>query len=345
MTHPHRNRGFTLVELLVVIAIIGILVALLLPAVQMAREAARRMQCGNNLKQIGLALHNYHDAYRHFPPARIRNQRAQVSSWVTSNIGWQARILAQMEQTPIFNRINWKIMPGWTGDNAAIPDGPMRQVIPSYLCPSDPGEGNYPWVAPDGRRVVGGVPNRNYGHTNYVGCVGHDSRVRTRKESSRGMFFELRYRNQIDGGSAMRFADILDGTSNTLAVSECIISFPHRARNSSLSNRPDRVTKLNNGCPNGNPTRSSTRQRGMSWFRAERPPSFAFTTVMTPNSRLWDCGSNTDRAMFAARSNHPEGVQAAMVDGSVHFFQESIDFRTWKFMGGKSDRVIVEVPN
>ncbi len=137
-----KNEGFTLVELLVVIAIIGVMVGLLLPAVQAAREAARRMSCGNNLKQIGLALHNYHDTFRVFPPARVRTTNAGVDSWSSNNISWQARILAQMEQTPLYDQINWGL---YDGQNQPIP---RAAVVPAYRCPSDPGSGNFPWVDP-----------------------------------------------------------------------------------------------------------------------------------------------------------------------------------------------------
>ena len=102
-----QRKGFTLIELLVVIAIIAILIALLLPAVQQAREAARRTQCKNNLKQIGLALHNYHDVYKCFPPGRTRNTYSGITSaWYTGNYSWLPRLLPNIDQAPIYNTID-----------------------------------------------------------------------------------------------------------------------------------------------------------------------------------------------------------------------------------------------
>jgi len=118
-----RKRGFTLIELLVVIAIIAILIALLLPAVQQAREAARRSQCKNNLKQIGLALHNYHDNFRMFPPGDVRRLYGGVSSWTTSMIGWIPRILPFLDQAVIYNQINWELETGVS----ATPNSELRK--------------------------------------------------------------------------------------------------------------------------------------------------------------------------------------------------------------------------
>ncbi len=344
-----RRFGFTLVELLVVIAIIGILVALLLPAVQAAREAARRMQCGNNLKQIGLALHNYHDTYKSFPPARVRCAPGRTNRcWTTSNISWAARILPFVEQSPLHDRIDYKIYPGWSGVNRQV----MNKVIPGYLCPSDPGTGRFPWTDSGGTKRIGGAPNRDSAHMNYVGCVGPDKLLRTRPADAKGIFVEARYRNANDRGGTMKLASILDGTSNTVIVSECIIGFPHRARNASGSNNARTIdrqadTVYSNGvpgCPPGGTTNSSRRQRGYSWFRGERPSSDHFTTLMTPNSQHMDCGSNTDRAMFAARSVHPGGVQITMGDGSVKFAAETVNFRIWRWSGGRADGESVVLP-
>ncbi len=343
-----RRQGFTLVELLVVIAIIGILVALLLPAVQAAREAARRMSCGNNLKQIGLALHNYHDTYKSFPPARVRCAPGRTTNcWTTSNISWEARILPFMEQQPLHDQIDYHRYPGWSGVNTQV----MNKVVPSYLCPSDPGKGRFTWEDANGNKRVGGLPNRDSAPTNYVGCIGPDKLLRTRSGESKGIFVEARYRNANDRGETMTLADVLDGTSNTVVVSECIISFPYRAVNASgtnsftgIDNTADSVFINANGCGIGGTTTNSRRQRGYSWFRGEHPSSDHFSTLMTPNSRWTDCGNNTDRAMFTARSVHPGGVQATMGDGSVTFVADTIDFRVWRWTGGRADGEAVSLP-
>jgi len=345
-----RRLGFTLVELLVVIAIIGILIALLLPAVQAAREAARRSQCSNNLKQIGLALHNYHDVYKTFPPMRVRSQNCGASTWLTSNIGWAARIAAQMEQGPIYDRIDWTIYPGWTGVNAANPNGPIRQTIGAYLCPSDSGEGQAAFTRMDGVRVTGGRPRYTNGHTNYVGSIGDDFRIRvsggTANNTGRGFFYEARENctSSARNSQTINMASLRDGSSNTLAVAECIIGFPLVRTNSSEPARNTWAT--DNGCPLS-PVRTNNNdngQRGSSWFRGYEPCSLGFTTLMTPNSRFMDCGANSDRNAHASRSFHPGGVQAAMGDGSVHFFSETIDWATWRWLGNRKDGNPVTVP-
>lgn len=334
------SRGFTLVELLVVIAIIGILVALLLPAVQAAREAARRMQCGNNLKQIGLALHNYHDSYKHFPPARIRTNNAGVNAWNTNNISWLARILPQIEQQPLYDQINFEL---WDGQAQPAIYG---VVLSPYRCPSDPGKGSFPWTDPGGTRRIGNPLLQDHGPTNYVGCVGHDVELRD-STNSRGFLTRSEADAVTKRGTGMiNMASFIDGTSNTLAVSECIIGHPRDTNNSSLTTQAhaDTVTQQNNGCGTTLMTGSTTRARGISWFRGYEPASMAFTSVMSPNANLWDCGNNSNTFIGAARSVHPGGVQATMADGSIQFFSETIDWNTWKFLGGMNDGVPVSVP-
>ena len=206
LSKPHHaaNRGFTLVELLVVIAIIGILVALLLPAVQAAREAARRMQCGNNLKQLGLALHNYHDVYKTFPPDAIWHGNAKgttPSATTVRNYTWMCMTLPFMEQRSLIDQINFSLPALAELTRIQISGSPaLAFQIPSLLCPSDPGFT---------------TPPRGIGITSYGGNAGWDGHRRKYGDIGRAGIFSF-YDN-------VRIADIVDGTSNTVMVAECTL--------------------------------------------------------------------------------------------------------------------------
>ena len=328
-TKRRKRKAFTLIELLVVIAIIAILIALLLPAVQQAREAARRSQCKNNLKQMGLALHNYHDIYKTFPPGRTRRHSSFIegpSAWYAGNYGWLARLLPQMDQAPLFERIDWSLGNGTSGTdahggvNGASPDGARRQKIAAFRCPSDPGTGAVTWTAPDGTRVRGALSSGSYAPTNYVGSVGPIFNLPTNPNQILGIFGQ---------NTAFGIRDILDGTSNTVVISECVIGFPKLNVNGSGTPK---------ACPtSGTVDTSATRQRGNSWFYLYFPQSSLFSTLLAPNSELWDCGVNSGEVTSAARSLHTGGVQALLCDGSVRFVSENINLQTWSDLGHKSD--------
>lgn len=199
-----RNKAFTLIELLVVIAIIAVLIALLLPAVQQAREAARRSQCKNNLKQIGLALHNYHDTTNVFPAAMwwyggvnyVGGSPTQINSMGPS---WLHAILPNLDQAPLFNQTNFSVNIG-TGTNVGV----VARVIPALLCPSDPNATSanpytaYPNV-PMGRGNYAASGYANAGGTSFYRDVG---------VADRGL---------MGYSSRSRIADVTDGTSNSVA--------------------------------------------------------------------------------------------------------------------------------
>lgn len=203
-----RRRGFTLVELLVVIAIIGILVGLLLPAVQAAREAARRMSCSNNMKQIGLAFHNYESTYKRMPSGFVSLQATGSPGW-----GWAAAILPFMESTNVYNNIDFRI-PIDHDIHASV----RTTIIPTYLCPSDIGEPLFDISEGDGHHdhddeLDIDEPEHvlfSIAKSNYAAMFG-TFELEDSPYNGDGMFF---------GNSRIRFADVTDGLSNTLMVGE-----------------------------------------------------------------------------------------------------------------------------
>ena len=197
MTKARKHRGFTLIELLVVIAIIAILIALLLPAVQQAREAARRTECKNNLKQIGLALHNYHESFGSFPPGWVRDP---VGTFPSNNFGWSTFILPQIEGGNLYNALNF--LQAYT-----TADTNLQSVLPAYRCASDTGSA-----------TVGGIARSNYaGVIMYSHVVASTTPVTVTNVSST---------SATHGGgsfginSKRSFRDYRDGTSSTIMVGE-----------------------------------------------------------------------------------------------------------------------------
>jgi prepilin-type N-terminal cleavage/methylation domain-containing protein len=189
-----RHHGFTLIELLVVTAMIAALMALFVPAVQQAREAARRAQCKNNLKQLGLALHNYHDAHRALPPGYLYRRHPQGNA---AGFGWGCMILPLLEQPGVYQEFDWNV-----ALHAAANQLPRERHLAAFLCPSDP-------VSDGGFVLMGPAPER-YAMASYVACFGPPD-LDQNQQQRWGLFSR---------NSRTRFADVTDGLSQTLMVGE-----------------------------------------------------------------------------------------------------------------------------
>jgi len=300
---PVMRRAFTLVELLVVIAIIGILVALLLPAVQAAREAARRMQCSNNLKQLGLALHSYHDTYNAMPA----RQGGPMWSGVDTP-RWSAfvALLPFFEQAPRYDQISSGGFHAWHNN---VNSGYI-EPIPPLICPSD------------GLHSPAGTDRpAAYSPLNYGLNMGDNFNInfdRTRPDQNiRGIFGYLVY---------TRFSGITDGLSNTLAMSEFIIAPGGNAlgmavgesTNAPLSCRARLVDKR---YVTGTIIHEN-RCHGQRW-QDGRPGYCAITTILPPNSAT--CSSQASTGIYSASSRHPGGAMGLIADGAVQFISETID--------------------
>ncbi len=332
-----RRPGFTLVELLVVIAIIGILVALLLPAVQAAREAARRMQCTNRLKQLGLANHNYHDVYKSLPAMRCGTRRDGDNT--TSNqysMSGIVSLLPFFEQQQIYNfakQRNFAPVPWYTTY------GTWTVRIPTLLCPSD-------------TERVGG---NGIGNNSYVFCLGtnpyNDNSVwGPDMNGCYNLIGDPRARKK-----PFRFRDIRDGTSNTIMMSERRIGdrdvwwdIANNAEQIGVDRQNATTQEWYNACWLTAAQYNGRRYNdtGVTMFTGTRPgerwpdgrPYFSgFNTIIPPNgpSCLSTHGDWVD-GVFAASSRHPTIVNVALADGSVRQIGNSIDLRTWWGLGTRA---------
>jgi len=318
-----RSSGFTLVELLVVIAIIGVMVGLLLPAVQAAREAARRMQCSNNNKQIALAMHNYHDTFKTF----TYGFKAEVAGQSKRRDCWYQRILPFIEQQSYYDFYD-KIETTYPrAQHEYIHSTPVEVqgvAVDAFMCPSDPA----------GPARGGGGTNNGF-QGNYAVCAGGGTPTNPVLATITGPL-NLDVLRTDNGGMfgaqlARRFRDCVDGTSNTLMLSEGII------RGS---------------------TGATWGELGGYWGGAVHG-AYAFSTGETPNTtvpdRAYSCksttwpkapcengnaGGLTGRYNFA-RSYHPGGVSTALCDGSVRFVSSSIARELWRNLGNRDEGGII----
>jgi prepilin-type N-terminal cleavage/methylation domain-containing protein/prepilin-type processing-associated H-X9-DG protein len=343
MQNRRRLPGFTLIELLVVIAIIAVLIALLLPAVQAAREAARRSQCVNNLKQLGLAMHNYHDALGQLPNGHYG------TGW--NDWSCMVMLLPFMEQGNLYNTINFAntgsaAAPGFAPNNTAF-----KAKLNILLCPSD----------------VDRITNA-YGHQNYCGSAGTAPEAffdNNGHGASDGLFFST---NNNQRGVGLR--DILDGTSSTAAFSEkvkgigdqvavldpltptsAIISIPLNTGKAANGTWQDvypldfytRCKASGPGSPGATLSTNGAISQGEWWWDGH-PETGLYNHTMPPN--LWSCDDSNnswvnDAAAATASSRHPGIVNVTFADGSVRAVKSTVNVQVWWALGTRANGEVI----
>jgi len=356
---PRRKRGFTLIELLVVIAIIAVLIALLLPAVQAAREAARRAQCVNNLKQLGLALHNYHTSNDSFPPgAAASNTPYNGTNPCVAWMGWsaQAMMFGYMEQSALYNAINFSLDP-MQGDGGGKATYTARNAkVATFLCPSD---GN-----------AGKTFLNNYfastGTTTYSSSTVNNDACNGGSNGSSGVF-----------AYAMSYGlrDMTDGSSNTVAFSEGVVgdtnanlpkpkvtgvnndslNTPANKQFDASSNPANTITFLNQCSTTfatAKPKGGLSVNKGWLWAWGADTMTM-FNTIVPPSSNQYSwgmcrfgCGGcdtySADHSNITnANSNHSGGANVMMGDGSVRFVKSTLALNVWWALGTKAGNEVL----
>jgi len=314
--YMHRDRAFTLIELLVVIAIIAVLIALLLPAVQQAREAARRSQCKNNLKQLGLAIHNYHDTFGKFPLNRIAGRNGIPQTF--GNIGWIAMALPYMDQAPLYNTINFSDQSGAQGLINGLPVNvaARRTILPVTLCPSNP---QTPVVTAQAGFADSWNDGLDGGRTDYVGNMGWQNAAHRDcpQGPTAGGFqgaawadvqdFQLQMtgcNGVIGWQGCVGIRDITDGTSTTMAILE-----DHHWQNKA--------------------TPGATPWGDAMWMG----PWAIHSTKMPINWDSVKLGGGTDYRCDQWSSIHVGGAHGLLSDGAVRFVSENCSWQIRQAVG------------
>jgi prepilin-type N-terminal cleavage/methylation domain-containing protein/prepilin-type processing-associated H-X9-DG protein len=306
----NSRKGFTLIELLVVIAIIGILMALLLPAIQKVREAANKMLCASNLRQLGIALHNYHNDQNTFPQAR--NPFPLVHSP-------QARLLPYVEQANLQKLVEFTQPP-----TAVVNLTASETLIKLFICPSD--------------AISGRVPGSTHGGTNYVANVGTGTVGFGLIASGDGVFTQR----------AMAIRDLVDGTSHTVVLSESILGSGVTSTGSAPADLTREVLKMPGGndptppdCTARDGTEVWNGLRGSKWIDGHYG-NCLYNHYYLPNARVWDCGNGSNnKGLWAARSMHSGGVNVLLGDGSIRFVANGVDLQLWRALSTRAGGEVV----
>jgi prepilin-type N-terminal cleavage/methylation domain-containing protein len=320
MTLRSLQRGFTLIELLVVIAIIAILIALLLPAVQQAREAARRTECKNHLKQIGIALHNYHDTHRVFPPGWVPMHQPPTSPAETSGLAsswaWSVLLLPMLDQAPLYDALRVGSSPTPPPPAAQDPVAGMHDILlPAYLCPSDSSPDTTDW---GGSNYNGG--DTGYRKSNYAGCQGtNPAHVLLLTWN-----FSSQRRGTFGPASRVSLRDMLDGSSNTTIVGE------------TGGPRPKTSGVWENVAP------ASCWMRAHDWSSAGSPSLFAMPWSVTRlQDRLSAYMNHPFQPWATFASSHEGGAHFLLGDGSVRFISENINAQLYQNLGSIADGAVI----
>ena len=356
--HPRVRRyvrGFTLVELLVVIAIIGVLVALLLPAVQSARESARRTQCANNLRQLGLAIQNHHATTGHFPKNQTSSGRSSGGECEAGYYSWLVFLLPYLEQEALFESIDRSVnMSDACASGAPIgeqhPNAESSTVVlEGFLCPSDGDAGeNAPLMgaanpAGDNYAANAGWPSRATGYNGERSTPGAYNGVITLKNPGQSVTWHP------EGNVSMRH--VSDGTSHTVAIAERLIQ---RASNvqeirvarlalqsfhvtSAARTLPRMVERCSTESTHSDPVASA--YIGRAWISGWTPTASTYMHLNTPNTHhchFQNLDSNGDFAVTPT-SNHSGGVNVVMVDGHIEFISDDIAPEVWWSIGSRDD--------